>query len=174
MDVGAGLRKFASDGIKQDLDIYSLEPRFQDSQRFFSDADREEIERILRELTDEQKKTLDAKTIAGTIENSDIPDESFDLIVANKSIPFYSENTEHIRTFFRECLRILRPGGELRVNPCVQLRDGSISLTIADQLHKGITDKEVKDIISEIQSTEGVSIRIEGRKTLIVSKEKKN
>ncbi|MDA2922577.1 class I SAM-dependent methyltransferase [Patescibacteria group bacterium AH-259-L07] len=63
-----------------------------------------------------KQNQLDA--VAGLSEELPIKDECVDLIISNHAIPWHiSDNPEKVARSIEEMLRILKPGGEIRLNP---------------------------------------------------------
>lgn len=80
-------------------------------------------EQLARDRTVAQREGLDLRLVEGTMEDlSMFPDASFDLVFNPVSVIF----TRDVRAVWRECARVLRPGGALLsgfLNPVVYLVD---------------------------------------------------
>lgn len=80
---------------------------------------KEEENRIKRLTKKQMQKSLSGRSVAAQGENLPFRDESFDYVLAFKSLPLWANEPGQIREFFSEAFRVLKPGGELRVNPFV-------------------------------------------------------
>lgn len=80
-------------------------------------------EQLAKDRLVAQRDKLDLRLVEGTMEDlSAFPDASFDLVVNPVSVIF----TRDVRAVWRECARVLRPGGALLsgfLNPAVYLFD---------------------------------------------------
>ncbi len=105
LDVGSGVGRFAAEAKEIGAeDVVSLDPGFK------------------LKRSREKAKEIGAK--AATAARADaLPfrDESFDLILNNFSVPMWSESPGEMEETFREELRTLRPGGEIRLAPVVAI-----------------------------------------------------
>jgi len=105
LDVGSGVGHFAAEaknfGAK---DVISLDPGFK-----------------LERNREKAKKIGAGTAIAARADALPFRDESFDLILNNFSVPMWSESPSEMEETFREELRTLRPGGEIRLAPVVAI-----------------------------------------------------
>lgn len=101
LDVGAGAGRFAAEAKEFGVeDVVSLDPG------------------LKSERTREKAKKIGAGAVlAGRADTLPFQDESFDLILNNFSVPMWSESPEEMEKTFREEVRALRPGGEIRIAP---------------------------------------------------------
>lgn len=110
LDVGSGQGQFAKD-VKEsgiEAEVYSLDPLFASKEK------QEELGKQTRISGDIYK---DDKSVAGLGELLPFKDGSFDLVLANYSLPWHADLKEQIADFFSESLRVLKPGGEIRFGP---------------------------------------------------------
>lgn len=108
LDVGSGSGRFAEEAKKAGIEnVYSFDPSLASG--------------AVREKSGERGVT--SKAVAGQAEEMPFADESFDLVVNNFSLPMWSESPQAMRQAFAEELRVLRPGGELRLAPVIKIGD---------------------------------------------------
>lgn len=101
LDVGSGAGRFSAEAKAEGVEnIISLDP-----------------ELGLQELKERAKELGATKLVGAKAEAMPFKDESFDLILNNFSLPMWSESPEALDQAFREELRALRPGGEIRIAP---------------------------------------------------------
>ncbi len=101
LDVGSGVGHFAAEAKDFGAeDVVSLDPGFK-----------------LERNREKAKKIGAGTAIAARADALPFRDESFDLILNNFSVPMWSESPEEMEKSFREELRTLQPGGEIRLAP---------------------------------------------------------
>lgn len=107
LDIGAGGRGFAKGAGKEGVDasIVSLDPHY---------ANMGVYESIIMKESNPQ---VDSLTVAGKGESLPFADNSFDLIIANYSMPLYTQSKLQIKEYFEELKRVVKPGGEIRIFP---------------------------------------------------------
>ncbi len=107
LDIGAGGRGFAKGAEEEVINasIVSLDPHYANMGVY------ESI--IMRDSTPQ----VDSLTVAGKGESLPFADNSFDLIVANYSMPFYTQSKLQVKEYFEELKRVVKPGGEIRIFP---------------------------------------------------------
>lgn len=117
LDVGAGLRGFARDAKEKGMkvDIFSVDPFYMLSREERKDVLDDDVSR--GSIPAAIDTSVDDKTVAGLAEELPIKDVEFDYVFSNYSQPFYAEDAEELRKFIEEGLRVLKPGGQLRVAP---------------------------------------------------------
>lgn len=119
LDVGSGTRKFAKEvkdaGIN--ADVISLDPAYASPETKFSyDTERGVVVDLKERLQKTDVPGVKDKSLAGVGEALPFKDDTFDLVVADTSLPAYGTN-EQIDAFFAEVFRVLKNDGELRFNP---------------------------------------------------------
>lgn len=116
LDAGAGVANFARDIQAEGLEanVTSLDPTY--SLSLDQQLDNRGMYAGPLEATPDS-------TVAGLAEQAPFPDEIFDLIVANYSVPYHlpAKSPEQYRDHFLRVLeefdRILKSGGEIRIYP---------------------------------------------------------
>ncbi|MCL5011085.1 MAG: class I SAM-dependent methyltransferase [Patescibacteria group bacterium] len=135
LDIGAGLARFQQEAGKPGTKIISIDPMYryltEDAEKMLGKEEEKDDTKVsgrtsvLRFRDDFVKKGRTRKNKAAAI-NEALPflDESFDLCLANFSSFYwadyqYPDNAERkvmVQEMVKEILRVLRPGGEARVN----------------------------------------------------------
>lgn len=101
LDVGSGVGRFAAEAKEFGIeDVVSLDPGLK-----------------LEKNRKKAKKIGAGTAMAARADALPFRDESFDLILNNFSVPMWSEAPSEMEETFREELRTLRPGGEIRLAP---------------------------------------------------------
>lgn len=155
LDVGSGTRTFAKE-VKEvgiNAEVISLDPIYS-SQELLE----EKMRRLEGHPIGKLRKSFEAtnipdikrKTVAGVGEKMPFKDETFDLILADYSLPAYG-NKEQIDEFFTEAFRVLKNEGELRFTPSYTIIRRGVEYPI---------DKDLKNIIKKIESTGKFKIMI--------------
>ena len=116
LDVGAGSRFFAAHVLKENIttEIFSLDPVVRS---------RPASKLAWESIDEEVQKKVDARTVKAVKESIPLKDESIDLVLANcmnkskhaKSYEEAQELQKEIEDMFGEFLRVLAPGGEVRI-----------------------------------------------------------
>ena|SRR3989344_2342030 len=146
LDVGSGTRKFAKE-VKEsgiNAEVISLDPVYL-SQELQEEKMRHEggpINKLKEFIRATDIPDVKEKTVAGVGEKMPFKDETFDLILADNSLPAYG-NKEQIDEFFTEAFRVLKKGGELRFTPSYTMFRRGIEYPL---------DKELDIIIKKIES----------------------
>lgn len=121
LDIGSGLNRFARDLKKHNLDIVSVDA--------FYALTPEQREEVFDELTPNNFKTLkkdldritrpqkDSELVGGMAESLPFMSETFDVVLAEFSLPNHAETFEQVRDFLFEVARVLKPKGEARIYP---------------------------------------------------------
>lgn len=131
LDVGAGGAEFAKWAKKEGITdkIYSLEPR----------------EEILTER---------GKSAAALAENIPFKDESFDLVISIYAIPniYIGEGSadeikEKVKNSFNEMVRILKPGGEVRLASVLMEERYESRLILTQSINEALANLEKSDDI---------------------------
>jgi ubiquinone/menaquinone biosynthesis C-methylase UbiE len=101
LDVGSGVGRFAAEakdfGVE---DVVSLDPGLK-----------------LKRNREKSKKIGAGAAMAARADALPFRDGSFDLVLNSFSVPMWSESPGEMEETFREELRTLRPGGEIRIAP---------------------------------------------------------
>lgn len=149
LDIGSGTRRFAKElknaGIK--AEVISFDPVF---------ASPEEKSRIQGDVTGKLRKLIQEndvsgvreKTVAGVGEMLPFKDGTFDLVIANNSLPAYGTR-EQIDRFFEESFRVLKNGGELRYTPSYTMFRRGIEYPL---------DEDLKNIVKKLESSNKFAI----------------
>src|SRR3989344_2717603 len=129
LDLGSGTRRFAKEledgGVK--AEIFSLDPIFENP--------KEKIEAGAEELSEQLSKTRRVQnTVAGLGEHLPFKNNSFDLILAEYSLPAHATSKKQIDDFFESSLSSLRVGGKLRFCPPVSLQNPVLSEYITNKI----------------------------------------
>ncbi|MBI4118160.1 MAG: class I SAM-dependent methyltransferase [Parcubacteria group bacterium] len=143
LDVGSGTRRFTKELQEAGIDaqVVSLDPVFaspEEKQRFHERIRVEEpLEKLLQETN---TPGVREKTVAGIAEMLPFEDETFDLIIAHYSLPLYGTH-QQVSQFFKEALRVLKVGGELRYAPALAF---SRDTNIEEIIQKMVTEKRCR------------------------------
>lgn len=143
LDIGAGDRRLAAACAmeKRGVEVWNVEPTFDEN---FAKRNQlnipDEIKALNEKLPADVKTLLDTRTIIGSYDKLPVADASFDRVVSMFAFPTMLKWEVHnIDTFFNEALRVLRPGGELRVFPIViqpDYSDGTFLPALASVLER--------------------------------------
>lgn len=121
LDIGAGDRRLAAACAmeKRGAEVWSMEPTFDENFAKRNELNTlDEIKALNEKLPTDVKTLLDTRTIIGSYDKLPVADASFDRVVSIYAFPTMLKWEVHnIETFFDETLRVLRPGGEVRVFP---------------------------------------------------------
>lgn len=114
LDIGAGARKFAKDieDEKIDAEVYSLDPYYA-----FQDKSLEKV------INKNKSPGVQKKTVAAAGDRLPFRNETFDLVLSDFALPFYSASRRELKDFFSEVRRVVKPGGEIRIYPLKRLGD---------------------------------------------------
>ncbi len=106
LDIGAGTREFAKDIERSGISarVFSLDP--------FYAAMEGEVKDIIKNRS---APNIEKRTTAGFGEELPFKDESFDLVISEFSLPFYTKSRKDLNDFFSEINRVTKPGGEVRI-----------------------------------------------------------
>src|SRR3989338_10180735 len=132
LDLGAGTRRFAKEVEDNDIKakVFSVDPIFEDpNQKIENGADE-----LADQLAETDSPSITEKTVAALGENLPFKDTSFDLILAEYSLPAHATSEKQIDEFFQEAIRLLRVGGELRFCPSVSLQSKELTEYIDHKL----------------------------------------
>lgn len=110
LDLGSGRTEKLKDtiGLPDDCEIISL------SKHIFLGV-RPFIHALIRKLG------WDKKTVEGNVLALPFEDESFDRVISVDSIPHFLGVGSQVRRAFQEVVRVLKPGGEARFIPAIQV-----------------------------------------------------
>lgn len=149
LDIGSGGARLAEGAKDEEINtkIISLDPKYSlpgNLNRKICGGKDTTMERI-------KEKQLPA--VAGLAESLPFADESFDLIIANCSVPYYQQNNDLKAKSIFEMIRVQRPGGEARIT-MVTKDDEDVIRDVIERL---------KDCMLEITDS-----------TMIIKKESKN
>ncbi len=150
LDLGSGTRRFAKEvednGIK--AEVFSIDPIFEDpNQKVEKGADE-----LAGQLAETDRPSITKKTVAALGENLPFKDNSFDLILAEYSLPAHATSEKQIDEFFQDAIRSLRVGGELRFCPPVNLQRKELSKYIDHKL-TGLSQQSQYEVIKSGQLT---------------------
>ena len=118
LDIGSGTGRFAKE-LKEagiNAEVISLDPVFaapEEKSRIQGDISGKLYRKLIQETNIPEVKK---KTVAGVGEELPFRDNTFDLIIANKSLPAYGTKPQ-IDQFFSEVFRVLKNDGEFRSSP---------------------------------------------------------
>lgn len=163
LDVGAGTRMFAAAVIDLGLtdQVYSLEKKIKGpapmSEEFFREA--------FAELSDEVKRKIDDKTIVASYTNIPLPDESMDYCFVKSATPggkWYGERDKNeqekqdeIDKAIGEFVRVLKPGGEVRLWPGVSLFENPKIEELIDTGNYAVSRDGNLLVISKLKKEDG-------------------
>lgn len=111
LDIGSGGARFA-EGAKDEginTNIISLDPKY---------GMPENLELKIAGGKDTTMKRIKEKQLPFIAELAELlafPDESFDLVIANCSVPYYQPNKDLKAKSISEMIRTIKPGGEARI-----------------------------------------------------------
>jgi len=122
LDIGSGGARFA-EGVKDEkinTNIISLDPKYgspENLKKKITAGEDNTMERI-------KEKRLSA--VVGLAESLTFADESFDLVIANCSVPYYQPDKDLKEKSISEMIRVLRQGGEARITMVTKDDEGII------------------------------------------------
>lgn len=111
LDIGSGGARLAEGAKDEKINakIISLDPKYSSpkslNRKISGDKD----------TTMERIKEKQLPAVAGLAESLPFTDESFDLIIANCSVPYYQSDKGLKAKSISEMIRVLKPGGEARI-----------------------------------------------------------
>lgn len=121
LDIGSGLNQFAKDLRKHSLDLVSVDTFYaltpEQREKVFEELTPENFEVVKKDLDRIIKKKKDSQLVGGLAESLPFADESFDVVLAEFSMPNHAESFSQARDFFFEIARVLKSKGEGRIYP---------------------------------------------------------
>lgn len=146
LDLGSGTRRFAKEAEESgiNVDIFSLDPLFEDPSQKIENGQEE----LAKSLDETNRRSITSRTIAGFGDQLPFKDNTFDLILAEYSLPAHAVSEKQIDEFFKETTRALKVGGELRFSPSVSLQNTNLTSYIdrkLKELSKHSQYKVIKD-----------------------------
>ncbi|MBI1974851.1 MAG: class I SAM-dependent methyltransferase [Parcubacteria group bacterium] len=118
LDLGSGYAMLAQDLAEQGIkNVISLDP-FTVPKESFKPSETDAPKRRGDEL-----RAAKERAVHGFGEALPFRNDTFDLIVAMYSVPYYTETPQQARVIFWEIWRTLKPGGEARIFPLVEARE---------------------------------------------------
>lgn len=132
LDLGSGTRRFAKEVEDNGIvaEVFSVDPIFEDpSQKIEKGADE-----LASQLAETNRLSVTKKTVAALGENLPFKNDSFDLILAEYSLPVHATSEKQIDEFFHDSIRSLRVGGELRFCPPANLQSKELTAYIEHKL----------------------------------------
>ncbi len=144
LDVGSGGGGFAA-GVKErpelDSRVISLDPNY--NLETLSEENADLIKDSLQELKSEQ-----LPAVTGLSQELPFKDESVDLIVSNHAVPWHiSDNSEKISKSIEEMVRVLKPGGEIRLNPINEELYNIVKTAVEDAKRQKIELEKQENLI---------------------------
>ncbi|MDD5710796.1 MAG: class I SAM-dependent methyltransferase [Candidatus Colwellbacteria bacterium] len=154
LDIGSGLNQFAQDLKQEHLDLTSIDMFYaltpEERKKVFSELSPENFETVKTSLDRMAIKDKDSHLVGGRAESLPFLDETFDVVLAEYSMPHYAENRESMRDFFFEVARVLKPGGEAHIYP-MRIRPG-----------RNVTRKDAEEVLSNLRNL-GFSVEVSGK-----------
>src|SRR3990167_1889353 len=150
LDLGSCTRRFAKEledsGIK--AEVFSLDPIFENPKEKIEAG----AEELSKQISETERVSIVQKTIAGLGERLPFKNNSFDLILAEYSLPAHATSKKQIDDFFKNSLSSLRVGGELRFCPPVSLQNQELSEYITNKLTE-LSNTNVYEVTKSGQAT---------------------
>lgn len=110
LEVGSGQAYVAEEAKEKGIDILSFDFVYGTAKG----------RRIFQEYSHTQHKYIpikDPNSVGGVAESLPFADEVFDFVLAYSSVPKFSNSIEVAEAAIDEMIRVLKPGGELRIFP---------------------------------------------------------
>ena len=121
LDIGCGLNQFATDLKMHNLDLTSLDAFYaltsEQREEVFDELNPGDFKIVKKQLDRITRDKKDSKLVGGLAESLPFADDTFDVVLAEFSLPNHAENFEQVRDFFLEVARVLKPKGEARIYP---------------------------------------------------------
>lgn len=110
LEIGSGQAYVAEEAKQKGINIISFDPVYGTKKG----------RRIFQEYSEKQHKYVpikDPNAVGGVAENLPFADETFDYVLAYSSVPKFSISIERAEDAMDEMVRVLKPGGEIRIFP---------------------------------------------------------
>ncbi len=121
LDIGSGLNQFAKDLRKYNLDLVSIDAFYaltpEQREEVFEELSPENFKIVKKDLDRITRKKKDSQLVGGLAEFLPFADESFDVVLAEFSMPNHAESFNQARDSFFEIARVLKSKGEARIYP---------------------------------------------------------
>lgn len=121
LDIGSGLNQFAKNLQVYNLDLVSIDAFYaltpEQREEVFEELTPENFKIVKKDLDRITRKKKDSQLVGGLAEFLPFADESFDVALAEFSMPNHSESFGQTRDFFFEIARVLKSKGEARIYP---------------------------------------------------------
>lgn len=116
LDIGSGGARFAEGAKDENINtkIISLDPKYGLPENLKLKITGGE------DTTMERMKEKQLPIVAGLAESLPFPNESFGLVIANCSVPYYQPDKDLKEKSISEIIRVLKPGGEARITMVVK------------------------------------------------------
>lgn len=133
LDIGAGFANFARESKHFGAETVSLEPQDPTDRLSMTPEEKAEFKRAFSR----------GEIVQGIVQSLPFQDGSFDRVFAVVSIPYYLPRQESERALaFDEMVRVLKPGGEVRIYP-VEL-SGKYPWSVSDGIIKRLQSEGYK------------------------------
>ncbi|MGA3150628.1 MAG: class I SAM-dependent methyltransferase [Candidatus Saccharimonadales bacterium] len=137
LDVGAGFSIFAREAKEHGAETISLEPQDPTQRLDMMPEDKAEFRKALSR----------GEIVPGIVQELPFEDGSFDRVFAVLSVPYYLPRVESERILaFDEMVRVLKPGGEIRIFPT--------------QIGGGKPESVSEEVVTKLES-EGCQVQFE-------------
>lgn len=121
LDIGSGLNQFAKDLRKYNLNLVSIDTFYaltpEQREEVFEELNPQNFKIVKKDLDRITKNKKDSQLVGGLAESLPFADESFDIVLAEFSLPNHAESFNQVRDFFFEIARVLKSKGEARIYP---------------------------------------------------------
>jgi ubiquinone/menaquinone biosynthesis C-methylase UbiE len=164
LDIGSGRNIFARELKVQNLDFTSIDAFYaltpNEREEVFEELNEKDFQIVKEQLDRISKDEKDSKLVAGKAETLPFRTESFDVVLAEYSLPAHVESSGQIKDFLIEVARVLKYNGQARIYP----------LSIRKELEIGFKGKQtIEETLKELKRSE-IDIDIINDRLLILTK----
>jgi ubiquinone/menaquinone biosynthesis C-methylase UbiE len=138
--------------------FYTLTP--EQREEVFEELSPENFDAMKTDLDRIKAERKDLKLVGGRAESLPFSNGTFDVVLAEFSLPNHAESFEQVRDFFFEVARVLKPNGQARIYPMRFRKVYELGSSI---------NRKVEGVFDQLRA-EGLGVEITSDQLLIISK----